>query len=62
MIKFNALSLAGFSGKIFTEVIIGGELVLDLGPTSFCFSQDKFRMKKKRKNNRVMVLVNDHNP
>jgi hypothetical protein len=62
MIKFNALSLAGFSGKIFTEVIIGGELVLDLGPTSFCFSQDKFRMKKKRKKSKVMVLVNDHNP
>ena len=57
MTKFNSLSLVGFSGKILTDVIIGGELLL--GPTSFCFSQDKFTPKMiMRKKNKVMLLIN----
>jgi hypothetical protein len=59
---FKLLSLVGFSGKMLTEVITGGELVFDLDSISLCFLQDKFTTKQMRRRKRVMALKNDHNP
>jgi hypothetical protein len=61
MDKFNSLSLVGFSGKIVTEVIEGGEFVLDLSFAPFSSPQHRIPMGEKRKERRIKILMRSHN-
>ena len=65
MTKLKSFSLSGLSGRIVTDVMVGGELVfvLEGDSAAFCLSQDisvTKRHRKKRK--RARILHHDPNP
>ncbi|PIV24927.1 MAG: hypothetical protein COS40_00560 [Deltaproteobacteria bacterium CG03_land_8_20_14_0_80_45_14] len=57
MDKFNSLFLVGFSGKILTEVIKGGEFVLDEDVSVFCPLHDR-RIENRAVRRRNMMILN----
>jgi hypothetical protein len=44
-----------------TEVITGGELVLDLNSAPFSFPQERIPVREKRRERKVNILMNIHN-
>jgi len=59
MDKVNSLPFVGFSGKRLTEIITGGELLLDVCVVPFSLPQDRIPRGEKRKEKRIKLLMSD---
>jgi hypothetical protein len=62
MDKLSSLSLVGFPGNRVIEVMIGGELVLDLSLSLFSFPQDRIPIREREVRRRIQVLMSGQNP